>query len=178
MFELDWVKMKEIRVEVHGPFQSLEKPGTFAISLNEPGTNRGCLITIGEYETKNIVFVKEKIKLPRPVTYDLLKSIIDKLAAKVEKVIITEYRELEDIYFSIIQITENNKKIEIDARPSDAINLALRVKCQIFVSEELLKEDHLLKDPETLPNSPPLSDSDDTIAEWFRNLDPDKIPKE
>lgn len=171
--------MKEILVEVHGPFQNLEIPETFAISLNESDNNRGCLIIIGKHETRNIVFVKEKIQLPRPVTYDLLKNIIDKLAAKVEKVVITEYRESENTYFSIVQITtENNKKIEVDARPSDAVNLALRVKCPVFINEELLKEGNLLKDSKTLPNSPSFSDSDDAIAEWFRNLDPDKIPKE
>lgn len=170
--------MKEIRVEIHGPFQNLETPETFAISLNESDNNRGCLITIGEHETKNIVFAKKKIQLPRPVTYDLLKNIIDKLAAKVEKVVITEYRESENTYFSIIKIiTENNKKIEIDARPSDAVNLALRVKCPVFINEELLNKVCLLKDTETLINNPNFLDND-IIAEWFQNLDPDKIPKE
>lgn len=169
--------MKEIQVEVHGPFQTLDEL-KFVISLNEPGSNRGCLLWIGEHEARCIILVRDDILLPRPMVYDLLKNMLEGLDVKVEKVVVTGF--IEESYRSTIHTVDPNRnKREIDSRPSDAINLALRIKCPVFINEDLLVEGCVLKKSDTLKQ--PITSSgasDEAIAEWFRNLDPNRIPKE
>lgn len=166
--------MKEIQVEVHGPFQTLDEL-KFVISLNEPGSNRGCLLWVGEYEAKSIILTRDNIRLPRPMVYDLLKNMLEGLDVKVEKVVVTGF--IEESYRSTIHTVDPNRnKREIDSRPSDAINLALRIKCPVFINEDLLVEGHVLKNPDILKQ--PMISSDEAIAEWLKNLDPNKIPRE
>lgn len=174
--------MKEIQVEVHGPFQSFEDQ-TLAISFNEPGSNRGCLISIGIYEAISITSIKEKIQLPRPMVYDLFKNLLDAVGVKIEKIVVTEFKT-PSYHSTIHVINESGNKKEIDARPSDAINLALRVNCPVFINEDLLKEGDLLKEVDVLKNPDDtleqlqLNPNDEALTEWFRNLDPDKMRKE
>lgn len=94
-------------------------------------------IWIGVFEAASIAMILQGVTPPRPMTHDLLKLFIDKLGGKIQRVIINDVKE--GTFFSIIEITDkDNKKIAIDARPSDAIAMALRSESAIFVSENVM----------------------------------------
>lgn len=94
-------------------------------------------IWIGVFEANAIALEIEKAAVPRPMTHDLLKNAIVGLGATVERVVVTELRE--DTFHAAIRATRNGEPIVIDSRPSDAIALALRTDCPIFVDEEVLQ---------------------------------------
>jgi uncharacterized protein len=79
----------------------------------------------------------EKVTTPRPMTHDLIKNVLVGLDANVHKVVVTELRE--DTFYAVIWLERQGQVISIDSRPSDALALALRVDCPIFVEDEVLK---------------------------------------
>lgn len=93
-------------------------------------------IWVGVFEANAIAFEIEKSTPPRPMTHDLLKNVITGLGASVERVVITELRG--DTFFAVIWASRDGEPIMIDARPSDAIALAMRTDSPIFVDEEVL----------------------------------------
>ncbi len=95
-------------------------------------------IVIGFFEAQSILLVLEKVKLPRPLTHDLIKSIIEQLNAEFVRVEITDLKE--NTFFGKIILRVGGEIKEIDCRPSDGIALALRFELPIFVSENLMKE--------------------------------------
>ncbi|MDL1956426.1 MAG: bifunctional nuclease family protein [Candidatus Desulfofervidus auxilii] len=95
-------------------------------------------IWIGVMEATAIASELEEIKFSRPMTHDLLKNILDTIGAKVERIVVCDLRE--NTYYALIYLTVGERKYEIDARPSDAIALALRVKAPIFVDEKVLEK--------------------------------------
>lgn len=94
-------------------------------------------IIIGHFEASSIAIAMEKIKIERPMTHDLIKTILDSLEAKIQKVVISELRG--STYYANIYLQKGDKVIEIDARPSDSIAIAIRTGCPIFVNENLLQ---------------------------------------
>ena len=95
-------------------------------------------IWIGLLEASSIATALENVQTPRPMTHDLLKNVLDKLDVKVVKI---EVNDLKDnTYFAMIHLEVENKRLVIDARPSDAIALALRVGAAIFVDEQVIKK--------------------------------------
>ena len=130
-------------------------------------------IWIGILEATAIASVLEEIEFSRPMTHDLLKITIETLGAKVEKVIVCDLRE--NTYYALIYLKSGDKIYEIDARPSDAIALALRTKAPIFVDEkvfaktkEAVKEEQ--KDKIT-------SDEEKKWEEILENLSPEDFGK-
>lgn len=100
-------------------------------------------IWIGVFEAASIAMVLQGITPPRPMTHDLLKNTIDNLHGKVDRIVITDVKE--GTFFSSIEVTDSaNKKIAIDARPSDSIALSLRVDAPIFVSEQVMMQAKLV----------------------------------
>lgn len=95
-------------------------------------------IWIGFFEASAIISVLEKINLPRPMTHDLLKKMLESLGAKVERIIVTELKD--NTFYAVIEILQNGALIKLDSRPSDAIALALRVDAPFFVEKEVLKK--------------------------------------
>lgn len=94
-------------------------------------------IWIGLLEASSIATALENVQTPRPMTHDLLKSILDRLDAKVVKI---EVNDLKDnTYYAVIHLEVDEKRFVIDARPSDAIAVALRVGASIFVEESVIK---------------------------------------
>jgi hypothetical protein len=93
-------------------------------------------IWVGVFEANAIALEIEKVAPPRPMTHDLLKNTITGLGATVERVVVTELRN--DTFFAAIWATRNGEPIMIDARPSDAIALAMRMDAPIFVEEDVL----------------------------------------
>ncbi|NOY21904.1 MAG: bifunctional nuclease family protein [Acidobacteria bacterium] len=104
--------------------------------LKEKSGNRCCTIHVGFMEAHNIVNQCEGIRPPRPMTHDLILDMLEKAGAHMKAVHIV--REMAHTYFATVQIESNTGAIEgVDARPSDAINLALKKKCPIYLEEDL-----------------------------------------
>jgi uncharacterized protein len=94
-------------------------------------------IWVGIYEANAIALEIEKVQTPRPMTHDLLKNVFLGLSVHVQKVVVNELRD--DTFFALIWVEREGKLMSIDSRPSDALALALRVDCPIFVEDEVLK---------------------------------------
>lgn len=94
-------------------------------------------IWVGVYEANAIALEIEKVTTPRPMTHDLIKNILVGFDTHVHKVVVSELRD--DTFFAVIWMEREGKVISIDSRPSDALALALRLDCPIYVDEEVLK---------------------------------------
>lgn len=129
--------MNKVVVEVMGLSSSPSSGGAYALLLKESYGVRRLPIIIGAFEAQAIAIELEGIKSPRPLTHDLMKSIIDILGAQVSQIVITELRD--NTFFARIMLEFSSMTDEIDARPSDAIALALRTEAPIYVSEEVMR---------------------------------------
>ena len=106
--------------------------------LKEVNGDRILPIWIGLLEATSIAAKLENIQFPRPLTHDLMKNIFDYLGVKVPKIEIVDL--IDNTYYAIITLDIEGNTIDIDARPSDAVALALRTGAEIFVSEEVLQK--------------------------------------
>lgn len=107
-------------------------------------------IWIGHFEANAIEIEMQGIKTPRPLTHDLFKSIFEKLGVQIKKVIV---RDLQNsTFYATIVLAMNRKTIEIDARPSDAIAIALKCKVPIYATEWILKEASFLESQDKEPD--------------------------
>ena len=107
------------------------------VLLKENDSEAVLPIWVGVYEANAIALEIEKVSTPRPMTHDLLRNLLVGLEATVSKVVVTELRD--DTFYAVIWLDRGGEIISIDSRPSDALALALRVDCPIFVEEEVLK---------------------------------------
>lgn len=123
-------------------------------------------IWVGIYEANAIALEVEKATTSRPMTHDLLKNLIHGLNAEVLRIVVTELRD--DTFYAVIWMDQQGEAVCIDARPSDAIALALRSDCPIYVSEEVLRTAKLV---------PTASDSasGDQLRRWFENLNDEDL---
>ena len=94
-------------------------------------------IWVGVYEANAIALEIEKVTTPRPMTHDLLKNMLTGFGASVSKIVVTELKD--DTFYAVIWAEREGQVISIDSRPSDALALALRVDCPIFVDDEVLR---------------------------------------
>jgi hypothetical protein len=94
-------------------------------------------IWVGIYEANAIALEIEKVTTPRPMTHDLIKNVLTGLETGVEKVVVSELRD--DTFYAVIWLRRDGEAISIDSRPSDALALALRLDCPIYVDEQVLK---------------------------------------
>ena len=94
-------------------------------------------IWVGVYEANAIALEIEKISTPRPMTHDLIKTIVTGLDVTVQKVVVNELRD--DTFYALIWMEKNGESVSVDARPSDALALALRLDCPFFVDDQVLK---------------------------------------
>ena len=108
------------------------------VLLTDTQEERAILIWIGPYEAEAISAELQGVKHPRPLTHDLLEKIIQKLNGRVQRVVITHVQE--NTYHATITLERGGTPIEIDARPSDSLVLALKFKAPVFVSKNLFKE--------------------------------------
>lgn len=118
-------------------------------------------IWVGIYEANAIALEIEKVPTPRPMTHDLIKNLLLGLETRVHRVVVNELRD--DTFYAIIWLEKDGQVISIDSRPSDALALALRMDCPIFVEEEVLK---------TSKVSGIASEkvSNDELRKWLENL--------
>ena len=111
------------------------------VVLKDVGSETVLPIWVGIFEANAIALEIEKVTTPRPMTHDLMKNLILGLDTRVHKVVVSELKE--DTFFAVIWMEREGKVISIDSRPSDALALALRLDCPIYVDEEVLKTSKL-----------------------------------
>lgn len=107
------------------------------IMLKDVGSDAVIPIWVGIFEANAIASEIEKVSAPRPMTHDLTKNLMRYLSAELEKVVITEIRG--DTFYAALWIRQNDEPMILDSRPSDAIALALRADCPIYVSEQVMQ---------------------------------------
>jgi bifunctional DNase/RNase len=138
------------------------------IILKDVDERKALPIWVGIFEANAIALQIEKIITPRPMTHDLLKSMLVNMHATVEKVVITDLKE--NTFYALIFLNFDGKVVPIDSRPSDAIALALRTGSPIFVKSDVIekaKNTDLTKD----------AGESERIRKWLENLDPDEMGK-
>ena len=107
------------------------------VILKDVGGDSVLPIWVGVYEANAIALEIEKVQTPRPMTHDLLKNVLLGLEVRVQKIIVSELKD--DTFYALIWVERDGQMMTIDSRPSDALALALRVDCPIFVDEQVLK---------------------------------------
>ncbi|HVR71909.1 MAG TPA: bifunctional nuclease family protein [Vicinamibacteria bacterium] len=107
------------------------------IILRDQEGQRVLPIWVGVFEANAIALQIENVQTPRPMTHDLLKNVIDDLRAQVERIVVSELKE--NTFYARIHMSANGRALEVDARPSDAIALALRTRSPIFVEEAVIQ---------------------------------------
>lgn len=129
---------KLIRLKVTGISYSQTQSGAYALILAEENGERRLPIIIGGFEAQAIVIKLENLEPPRPLTHDLFKSFAEACGVTVEQVLINRLRE--GIFYSEIICTDGERRFQIDSRTSDAVALALRFECPIFIEPNILNE--------------------------------------
>ncbi len=117
------------------------------VILKENDAERYLPIWIGPAEADAIAIKLQEVVVPRPLTHDLLSSIIATLGAKVVSIVVNDLQN--DTFYAKINLSVNGKEIEVDSRPSDAIALAVRTKVPIYAVEEVLEKAGIVFDQET-----------------------------
>ena len=123
-------------------------------------------IWVGVYEANAIALEIEKITTPRPMTHDLLRNLLIGLETLVRKVVVTELKD--DTFFAVIWLERDGQIISIDSRPSDALALALRVDCPIFVEDEVLKSSKVASSVNDRVSA-------EELRKWLENLGEDDL---
>ena len=135
-------------------------------------------IWIGVNEGNAIALEMQGEKFPRPLTHDLIVNMLKSFNATVEKVVVTDLRE--NSYFALITIHLNGKAVDLDARPSDSLALAVRIHCPIYIDEKVLKKCPKIEKPITQEEIEKFKDTLKTMTpeEFFKNLEETPAPQE
>ncbi|NNE45148.1 MAG: bifunctional nuclease family protein [Rhodothermales bacterium] len=138
--------MDFIQVDIIGLSTSPSSGGAYALVLGEIEGNRRLPIIIGAFEAQAIALELEKIQPPRPMTHDLLRDLFESVGAQVLDVVIDELRE--GTFFAKVRYIHEGEEDQLDARPSDAVALAVRVDAPIYVAPSVLEEAGIPSDEE------------------------------
>jgi len=138
------------------------------VLLKDVGSDTVLPIWVGVYEANAIALEIEKVTTPRPMTHDLIKNVLTGLDTLVHKIVVTELKD--DTFYAVIWLEREGRIVSIDSRPSDALALALRMDCPIFV------DDQVLKNSKQAAN---LSDrvTSDELRKWLEGLGDDDLGK-
>ncbi len=138
--------MQKIRLNILGLSVSQTQSGAYALVLAEENGDRRIPIIIGPVEAQAIAIQLEGLKPPRPLTHDLIKNIA--IAFDIVLLEVTIYKLEEGIFYSELLCDMDGKVVIIDSRTSDAVALALRFKCPIYTSEEILTKSGIVLNSE------------------------------
>ena len=125
-------------------------------------------IWVGIFEANAIALQIENIATPRPMTHDLLRNVITDLEGRVDRVVVSELKE--NTFYAVIHLTVKGERVTIDARPSDAIALALRTHSPILVDETVIEN------AKTVDFASERADND-RLQKWLESLDPNELGK-
>jgi len=139
--------MKKVQLEIVGLSYSQTQSGAYALVLGETAGSRRLPIIIGGFEAQAIAIELEKMSPSRPLTHDLFRSFAEVFDINVTEVLI--YNLVEGIFYAKLLCNDGTRDVEIDARTSDAIALAIRFKCPIYTYEFILKSAGIVLDDES-----------------------------
>jgi uncharacterized protein len=142
--------------------------GTPIVILKDKQGDRVLPIWVGVPEANAIALQIENVSTPRPMTHDLLRNIITDLEGRVDRVVVSDLRD--NTYFAIIHLTVRGERVAVDARPSDAIALALRTRSPILVEEAVIEH------ARTADFSAEPAENE-RLQKWLESLDPDELGK-
>ena len=149
--------MKRVKLKVLGISFSQTQSGAYALVLIEEKGERRIPIIIGGFEAQAIVLKLENLDPPRPVTHDLFKNFADEFKITVSEVFIHKLEE--GVFYSVLVCNNGVNEYSIDSRTSDAVALALRFNCPIYITEDILEKAGIVINP-TESSSNPISDTD------------------
>jgi len=138
------------------------------IILRDEEGQRVLPIWVGIFEANAIALQIENIATPRPMTHDLLRNVIQDLNGSVQKVVVCDLKE--NTFYALIYVEAGGETVAIDARPSDAIALALRTRAPIFVEESVIDN------AKTIDFGTERGDSE-RLQKWLESLDPEELGK-
>jgi len=136
------------------------------VILKDVGGNALLPIWVGVYEANAIALEIEKVATPRPMTHDLLKSVLLGLRTGIRKVVVNDLKD--DTFYALIWLERNGELISIDSRPSDALALALRLDCPIYVEDTVLKSSKLTGIGSDKVNQ-------EELRKWLENLNDEEL---
>lgn len=136
------------------------------VILKDVNGNTVLPIWVGIYEANAIALEIEKVSTPRPMTHDLIKTLLHGLEANVRKVVVSELRD--DTFYALIWLERDGELITVDSRPSDALALALRLDCPIFVDDAVLKSSKMASAISDRVNN-------DELKRWLENLNDEDL---
>jgi uncharacterized protein len=137
------------------------------VVLKDIGSDTVMPIWVGIFEANAIAIEIEKVSAPRPMTHDLARNLMRNLNAQLEKIVITELRD--DTFFAVLWVRQDGELMTVDARPSDAIALALRADCPIFVSEQVMQSAKLNM------AGPPEGPTAEELRGWLEGLNDEDL---
>ncbi len=126
----------EIKLTIAGLVYNQTVVGTYGLVLSEEFGNRRFSVMIGEPEAQSIALKMNNKKSPRPLTHDLIKTLLNVFDAELQKILI--YDMVNDVFFSELHILKDDNVLIVDARTSDAVALAVRSDCPIYIKSEIL----------------------------------------
>ena len=138
------------------------------VILKDKGGDRVLPIWVGIFEANAIALQIENIVTPRPMTHDLLRNIITDLEGRVDRVVVSDLKE--NTFYAIVHLTVRGERVAVDARPSDAIALALRTRAPILVEESVIEN------AKTVDFASERADND-RLQKWLESLDPEELGK-
>ena len=137
------------------------------VVLKDVGSDTVMPIWVGIFEANAIAIEIEKVSAPRPMTHDLARNLMHHMNGQLEKIVITELRD--DTFFALLWIRQGGELMTVDARPSDAIALALRADCPIFVSEQVMQSAKLNM------SGPPEGPTAEELRGWLEGLNDEDL---
>jgi hypothetical protein len=138
------------------------------VILKDKDGERVLSIWVGIFEANAIALQVENVETARPMTHDLLRNIITDLDGRVDRVVVNDLRD--NTFYAIIHMTVRGERVAVDARPSDAIALALRTRAPILVEESVIDN------ARTVDFASQRADND-RLQKWLESLDPDDLGK-
>ena len=139
------------------------------VILKDKAGERVLPIWVGIFEANAIALQIENIATPRPMTHDLLRNVITDLEGKVDRIVVSDLRD--NTFYAVIHLTVRGERVAIDARPSDAIALALRTHSPILVDEQVIDN------AKAVDFSTADRVDNDRLQKWLESLDPDELGK-
>lgn len=138
------------------------------VVLRDADGQRALPIWVGIFEANAIALQIENVATPRPMTHDLLRNVIEDLKATVERIVVCDVHD--NTYYALIYVNREGQTMAIDARPSDAIALALRTRAPIFVEETVIEHAKTVDFSADKPDS-------ERLHKWLESLDPEDLGK-
>lgn len=159
-----------IKLRVQGLANSQIQSGAYALILAEENGPRRIPIIVGTAEAQSIAIALEHIVPPRPLTHDLFATFAQAFNVLLKEVYI--YKFEDGVFYSELEFSDGERSIKLDSRTSDAIAIALRINCDIFISDEIINDCGVVLDLLSLPADE--SEEDEALLE----LEPDEIKDE